>query len=125
MPPTLVSEGGGPHLGAQQASCARVGQANALLSKGLSCLPLLISAASLLCPQDQCSRREGVALEGRGLAWELSKLPGPKWAGQMPSTPLLLLPEGPSHLPLLISLGSGALILSDLHFSSPLSTPMS
>ena len=29
-PPPLVSEGWGPHLGAQQAPCARVGGANAL-----------------------------------------------------------------------------------------------
>ena len=32
--------------------------------------------ASPLCPQDQCSRGEGWALEGRGLAWELSRLRG-------------------------------------------------
>ena len=42
---------------------------------GPSCLPLLISPASLLCPQYQCSRvgGEGAALEGRGPAWELSR----------------------------------------------------
>ena len=57
------------------------------------------------------------------LTWEPSRLPGLEWAGQMPSAPLPLLPEGPSHLPLLMSLVSGALILSDLHFSSPLSPP--
>ena len=39
-------------------------------------------------------------LEGRGSAWELSRLPGPQWAGQSPSAPLPLLPEGPSRLPL-------------------------
>ena len=36
-------------------------------------------------------------------AWELSRLPMPKWAGRSPSTRLLLLLEGPSHLPLLSS----------------------
>ena len=46
------------------------------------------------------------ALEDRELAWELSRLPVPEWAGQSPSTPLLLLLEGPSRLPLLISLAS-------------------
>ena len=43
------------------------------------------------------------ALEGRGPAWELSRLPGPQWAGQTPSAPLPLLLEGPSCLPLLNS----------------------
>ena len=38
-------------------------------------------------------------------------------SGQGKRPPLLLLLEGPSHLPLLISLASGGLILSDLHFS--------
>ena len=41
------------------------------------------------------------------LLWEPSRLPGLEWAGQMPSSPLLLLRsgvwEGPSLLPLLIS----------------------
>ena len=69
--------------------------------EGLSHLPLLISPASLLCPQDQCGR--GEALEGRGLAWELIRLPVSEWVGQSPSAPLPLLPEGPSHLPLLFS----------------------
>ena len=148
-----------------------------------SCLPLLISPASFLCPHDQCSRGGGGgALQGRGPAWELSRLPEPEWAGrspsapqpllpegpsrlpllislasllcpqdprglegaleggtglgaqqapwpkwarQSPSTPLLLLPESPSHLPLLISLASGVPILSGLHFSSHLGTPTS
>ena len=58
-------------------------------------------------------------MDWRGLAWELSRLPMPKWAGQLTSAPLPLLPEGASHLPLLISLASGVLMLSGLHFSSP------
>ena len=42
-------------------------------------------------------------LEGRGSAWELSRLPGPEWTGQSPSTPLPLLLARSSRLPLLIS----------------------
>ena len=37
------------------------------------------------------------------LTWEPIRLPVLKWVGPMPSSPLLLLPEGPSHLPLLPS----------------------
>ena len=44
------------------------------------------------------------------ITWDPSRLPGLEWAGQMPSSPLLLLPsgvwEGPSCLPHLISLAS-------------------
>ena len=65
------------------------------------------------------------ALEGRGPAWELSRLPGPQWAGQSPSAPLPVLPDDSSHLPLLIFPALGALILSGLQFSSPLSPPTS
>ena len=45
-------------------------------------------------------------MEGRELAWELSRLLVPEWAGQSPSAPLPLLPQCPSPLPLLISLAS-------------------
>ena len=90
-----------------------MGGANALLSspaprsgvwESRSRLPLLIWASSLCLP-DQCGWwwGEGGALEGRGPAWELSRLPVPEWMGQSPSAPLLLLLQGPSHLPLLIS----------------------
>ena len=41
----------------------------------------------------------------RDLTWEPSRLPGLEWAGQSPSAPLPLLPDGSSHLPLLISPG--------------------
>ena len=85
-------------------------------------LPLPISLVSLLCPQDPHGL-DG-ALECRALAWELSRLCGPSGQGNC----LLLLfhsSQSPSHLPLLISLASGAPILSGLHFSSPLSPPMS
>ena len=56
-----------------------------LLPEGPSHLPLLISPASLLYPQDQCGQGGGVALEGRGPAWELSRLTVLEWAGQTPS----------------------------------------
>ena len=46
-------------------------------------------------------RREG-ALDRRGPAWELSRLPGPQLAGQSPSAPLPLLLDGPFRLPPLI-----------------------
>ena len=45
----------------------------------------------------------GGVLEGRGSAWKLSRLPGPEWAEQLPSTPLPHLLEDPSHLFLLNS----------------------
>ena len=63
-----------------------------------SCLPPLVSLASLLCPQDTCSL-EG-ALEGVEPAWELSRLPPnpptwvgltPQWVGLTPSAPFPLL----------------------------------
>ena len=40
------------------------------------------------------------------LTWEPCRLPGLEWAGQTPSSPLPLLPECPSRLPLLISQAS-------------------
>ena len=94
-----------------------------LLLDGPSHLSLLISLASLLCPQDSCGL-DG-ALDGGEVAWELSRLPRPEWARPSPSALLLLLQEGPSHLPLLISLASGTLILSGFHFSSLLGPPTS
>ena len=44
--------------------------------------------------------------EAGDLTWEPSRLPGLEWAGQMLSVLLPLLPEGHSHLPLLISWAS-------------------
>ena len=104
VPPTPELRGRGPHLGAQQASWARVGGAVAILSspappvwEGPSRLPLLISLASLLCPQDPRGLEGwGAALEGRGLAWELSSLPGLSGQGDRP---LLLSRSSPRPLP--------------------------
>ena len=67
-----------------------------LLLDGSSHLPLLISLASLLCPQAPVQ-------PGGGFGRQLSRLPVPEWVGQSPSAPLPLLPEDPSCLPLLIS----------------------
>ena len=92
-PPPLVSEGRGPHLGGQQPSWARVGRANALVSspappvwEGPSHLPLLISPQPPSCAPKEPQHLQG-ALEGRVLAWELSRLPGPSGPGDRP--PLL------------------------------------
>ena len=76
VPPTTVSEGWGPHLGAQQVSWAQVGRANALSSS---------SAPS-----------RGTFL----LAFP--DLPGPR--GTDPVWPLLLLPPQSPHI-LLVHLG--------------------
>ena len=79
-PPPLVSEGRGPPLGAQQASWARVGWANALLSspappvwEGPSPMPLLISPASLLWPQGPT--RPGGGFGGQGTSLGAQQAP--------------------------------------------------
>ena len=110
-PPPLVSEGMGLHLGAQQASWARVGGANALIScpapplwgLGGAFPPASPDLLGLPPMSPRPMQLAGGDLEGRGPAWELSRFPVPKWVGQTPSTPLLLLLQGPSRLPLLIS----------------------
>ena len=63
---------------------------------------LVLPLASFLCPPRPMWPGGMGALEGRGQAWELSKLSGPECVGQTPSTPLPFLSEGPSHLPLLM-----------------------
>lgn len=93
-----------------------------LLLGGPSCLSILISTACLLCPEDPHGLNG--ALEGNTYLGA-QQAARPKWVRQSHSAPLPLFPESHSHLPLLSSLASGALILSDLHFSSPLSTPVS
>ena len=55
---------------------------------------------------------------GTGLGAQ--QAPWPEWARRSPFAPLPLFPESPSRLPLLVSLASGAAILSGLHFSSTL-----
>ena len=61
----------------------------------------------------------------QGIELGAQQAPPAPVGGAIALPPLPLFPESPSHLPLLISLASGALILSGLHFSSPLSPPVS
>ena len=63
----------------------------------------------------------GFGVGGTGLGAQ--QAPQPMWARRSPSALLPLFPQGPSHLPLLISLASGSLILSGLHFSFPPQSP--
>ena len=110
-PPPLVSEGRGPHLGAQQASWARVGGANTFISSPappvcslggpLPPAPPILPGLSPKPPGPMQGQRK--ALGGQGTSLGLSRLPMSEWAGQSPSDPLWLLPEGPSHQPLLFS----------------------
>ena len=53
----------------------------------LSCSPLGL----LPMPPGPMQLRGRGDLEGRGQSWELTRLPGPEWAGQISSTVLLLL----------------------------------
>ena len=91
MHPRLVSEGRGPHLGAQQPSWARVGRANSLLSStaalvwglGGSLPPASLDLPSLP-PMPLGTTWFGGGLEGRGSAWELSRFPSPSGPGDRP-----------------------------------------
>ena len=85
---------------------------------GPSHLPLLISLASLLCPQGPM--QSGGGFGGQGISLGAQQSPWPEWARQSSSAPLLLFPESASHLPLLISLASGC--QSCLASTSPLPT---
>ena len=134
-PRTSVARGMGGHgrqgtgLGTQQAPqpkwAGRSPSAPLLpLLEGPSHLPLLFSPRPPSCaPRTSVARGMG-GHGGQGTSLGTQQAPQPKWAGQSPSASLLPLLEGPSRLPFLISPASGAPILSDLHFSSPLSTPL-
>ena len=74
VPPNPGLRGQGTSPGSQQTSWARVGRANTLLSspappvwEGPFCLPLLISPASLLCPQEPMQPGRGFGGQGIGL----------------------------------------------------------
>ena len=121
---------GHPHLGAQQASWAQVGRANALHSSPAppvpevpSHLPLLVFAASLLSPQDQPSL-EGTS-GGVGPGPRAGQTSLADWAGEtLGLLPTDLSPQGSLQVwePLPpLSHPSGAPVLSGLHLSSPLS----
>ena len=77
-----------------------------------------LPSASFLCPQGPT--QPGGGFGGQGIGLGAQQAPQPEWAGQSPSTLLLLLLDGSSCLCLLISPASGAPILSGFHFSSPL-----
>ena len=110
-----------------------MGEANALRSSPAPPVQRAPPTCLSCSPLDLLPMPPGPMWPGEGGPWraghqpgsELSRLPVPEWAVRSPSAPLSLLPEGPAHLPLLISPASGAPILSGLHFSSPLSTPTS
>ena len=132
VPLTPGLRGQGTSPGAQQASWARMGWEK--YAPLLSCssglgrpLPPASPDLPSLPPMPPGPMRlwGGGRLGGQGTGLGLSRLPVPRCAGQSPSSPLLLFPEGPSCLPLLISSASGVPILSGLHFSFPLSPPTS
>ena len=126
-PPPLVSEGRGPHLGAQQASWARVGGAVPLHSSATPpgwLLPPSTPDLPGLLPMPPGPTWPGWGF-AEGICLGAQQAPRPQWARRSPSAPLLFFQESPSRLPLLITLASGAPILSGLHFSSMLSPPTS
>ena len=99
--PTLVSEGGGPHLGAQQASWARVGGANALHSspappvpQGPSHLPLLFSPQPPYDPKTNASGGSG-DLGGQGTGLGAQQAPRARMDGANALRFSPTLPEGP------------------------------
>ena len=103
-----------------QGSCPR---SSPVPQDGSSCLPLLITLTSILCPQ--VPTRPGGGLGGPGIDLGAPQAPWAQMGGAIAFAPLPLFPESSSHLPLLISPASGMPILSGLHFSSPLSPPTS
>ena len=132
--PPLVSEGGRPHLGAQQASWARVGRSDTLHSspapQSWRVPPTCLSAftpASFLCPQDQHGpdrASEGIRPSPRAGQTSLADRAGDTLGALPPDpSPQESLQAWEPLLPL--SHPSGALVLSGLHFSSPLCPPTS
>ena len=85
-PPPLVSEGRGPHLGAQQASSARVGGAITLGSSPAPPRGPPPASPDLpsLSPMPPRPTRPGWGFGGGVPAWELSRLPDPSGPGDRP-----------------------------------------
>ena len=83
--------------------------------EGPSRLPLLTSPASLLCPQGPT--QPGGGFGGQGIGLGAQQAPVPKWEIALRSSPTP--PRGSLPPASLISLVSGAPILSGLHFSYP------
>ena len=132
VPSPLVSEGRGPHPGAQQAPRVWVGGAFALHSSAVPPREPLPPASPVLPGHPPMPPGPTQPGWGSGGWYQLGSSAGsPVRVGQAialcssPTLPGESLPESPSHLPLLISPASGAQILSGLHFSSPLSPPVS
>ena len=101
MPPIPCLRGWGTSSGSPAGLLGLSGGANALCSSptppgGSSHLPLLISPASLLCLQGPM--RPGGGFGGQETDLGAQQVPWPEWVGQLPSAPLPVLPEGPSHL---------------------------
>ena len=103
--PGLRGQGTSPGSSASSLGLSGRGSLPPLLWEGPSHLPLLFSPWPPSYAPKNAHDLEGT-LGCRGSAWELSRLPGPKWVGQSPSAPLPLLSQGSCHLPLLISLAS-------------------
>ena len=133
MPPRPTQPGGvfgglGSGLGAQQSPWAQVGRAIALCSSPPPPRWLLHPSSPDLPSLSPIPPRTHVAWMGLwrwGTGLGAQQAPLPAWARRLPSDPLSVFLESPSILPLLISLASVPLIVSDLHFSSHLSPPTS
>ena len=114
--PPLVSEGGGPHLGAQQAFLSSSGQGKRpplLCCSSGPAGPLppafpVLPSASLLCPQGPTRPGGGFGEQGTGLGAQ--QAPCTRVGGSVALCS--------SRLRLLISPASGVPVLSGLHCSS-------
>ena len=98
MPPTSGLQGWGTPAGSLAGFPGRVSRSNTLRSspaplvlESLSHLPLLLSWE--VPPTPTGPTQPGGRFGDWGMVWELSKFPGPEWAGPTASAPFLLLPS--------------------------------